>query len=342
MQMMQQELDRSVLSNQMLGLSDVTFELLVLNLETEQSSATLRLTNEQYSTLSIFLNTSQALITSLERADTMDRLLMGAALLFFILVCLFIIKRRILDRGLRVMNVLVGRGGKNKKRAVLEAVTSSLTTSEAGTLDLSTALSTIATATLASVISSNLPSVFEASSTSVIATSNIDFSSITPSAHHASPVTAAPVSTDLSSSSILAELSSLSPTATSPLHEVESSTTSDLSIDLPIPATTDLSIESKTTAAPAKTEDLILSPTSLPTKINHTEGLQEAGLVKQPELLNEPEWLDTETILSQAQAENELDEALELELEKAREEFEAAEKRMVALRKKARVARDEL
>lgn len=46
--------------------------------------------------------TSKLLIRALEQADWLDRLLVFAALAFFILVILFIAKQRILDRGLRV------------------------------------------------------------------------------------------------------------------------------------------------------------------------------------------------------------------------------------------------
>lgn len=87
--LMQQELDRSVLSNQLL----------------EDSSNSLRMTGEQYSTFANLLNTSKAIINSLERADTLDRLLILAALVLFGLVCAWIIKRRVLDRGLRIFSL---------------------------------------------------------------------------------------------------------------------------------------------------------------------------------------------------------------------------------------------
>lgn len=47
--------------------------------------------------------TSKHLITALEKSDWLDRLLILAALLFFILVVLFILKQRIVDRGFRIM-----------------------------------------------------------------------------------------------------------------------------------------------------------------------------------------------------------------------------------------------
>ena len=48
------------------------------------------------------LGTSKQLVTALEKADWLDRLLIFAALTFFTLVILFILKQRIVDRGLRI------------------------------------------------------------------------------------------------------------------------------------------------------------------------------------------------------------------------------------------------
>lgn len=47
-------------------------------------------------------DTSKQLITALEKADWTDRLLILAALSFFILIVLFILKQRIVDRGIRI------------------------------------------------------------------------------------------------------------------------------------------------------------------------------------------------------------------------------------------------
>jgi protein transport protein SEC20 len=46
--------------------------------------------------------TSKHLVTALEKADRMDRLLIIAGLIFFFLVVLFILNQRIVDRGLRI------------------------------------------------------------------------------------------------------------------------------------------------------------------------------------------------------------------------------------------------
>lgn len=83
---MQSELERSVLTTQML----------------ETSTASLRSTSLQHDTLSSVMITSRQLITALEKADWLDRILILSGFFFFILVVLFILKQRIVDRGLRV------------------------------------------------------------------------------------------------------------------------------------------------------------------------------------------------------------------------------------------------
>jgi len=48
------------------------------------------------------MGTSKQLITALEKSDWLDRVLIISALIFFFLVVLFILKQRIVDRGLRI------------------------------------------------------------------------------------------------------------------------------------------------------------------------------------------------------------------------------------------------
>ncbi|KAF8586367.1 Sec20-domain-containing protein [Ramaria rubella] len=84
--LMQGELERSVLSSQML----------------EQSSANLRSTTAVHDTLTTLLSTSKHLITALEKSDWLDRLLILAAVAFFFLVVIFILKQRVMDKGLRI------------------------------------------------------------------------------------------------------------------------------------------------------------------------------------------------------------------------------------------------
>ncbi|KAF9653515.1 Sec20-domain-containing protein [Thelephora ganbajun] len=84
--LMQGELERSVLSTQML----------------DASTATLRSTSSTYDTLDDILMASKQLVTALEKADRMDKLLIMAGLVFFFLVVLFILKQRVIDRGIRI------------------------------------------------------------------------------------------------------------------------------------------------------------------------------------------------------------------------------------------------
>lgn len=48
------------------------------------------------------LGASKQLVTALEKADWLDRLLIFAALAFFALIVIFILKQRLVDRGLRI------------------------------------------------------------------------------------------------------------------------------------------------------------------------------------------------------------------------------------------------
>ncbi|KAH8977918.1 hypothetical protein EDB92DRAFT_1913434 [Lactarius akahatsu] len=79
MALMQNELERSVLSTQML----------------EGSTASLKATSSTHDVLTGLLGTSKQL-------NWLDRLLIFAGLIFFALVVLFILKQRIVDRGLRI------------------------------------------------------------------------------------------------------------------------------------------------------------------------------------------------------------------------------------------------
>lgn len=74
----------------------------------ESQTQTMELTSTQYSTLSTLLHTSKTLITSLERADVLDRLLLFFAFAFFAAVCAYIFKKRVVDRGVRVVGGLGG------------------------------------------------------------------------------------------------------------------------------------------------------------------------------------------------------------------------------------------
>ncbi|KAG8965120.1 hypothetical protein FRC00_010456 [Tulasnella sp. 408] len=82
--LMQQELERSVLTQQMF----------------DESSRTLSATSDLYTSFGTLLNTSKSLIKALERSDTLDRLLIIASLLLFFTVVAWIVKKRVVDRGL--------------------------------------------------------------------------------------------------------------------------------------------------------------------------------------------------------------------------------------------------
>lgn len=69
---------------------------------TDASTATLRSTSNTYDALDNILTTSKQLVTALEKADRMDKLLIMAGLVFFFLVVLFILKQRVIDRGIRI------------------------------------------------------------------------------------------------------------------------------------------------------------------------------------------------------------------------------------------------
>ncbi|GAA5827236.1 hypothetical protein JCM5353_007989 [Sporobolomyces roseus] len=98
LQLLQSEVDRSLVSNELL----------------EQQTSTLSSTTNSYSRLSSLLSTSKTLITSLERADVLDRLLLFFAFSFFVGVCSYIFKKRVVDRGIRVASAVTGVFGSGK------------------------------------------------------------------------------------------------------------------------------------------------------------------------------------------------------------------------------------
>ncbi|KAI5996351.1 Sec20-domain-containing protein [Pisolithus albus] len=86
MGLMQKELERSVLSTQLI----------------ESSTMSLQSTAQTHDSLSLLLGSSRQLISALEKTDTLDRLLIMAALVFFCLVVLFILQQRVLQKGFRI------------------------------------------------------------------------------------------------------------------------------------------------------------------------------------------------------------------------------------------------
>lgn len=102
--LMQGELEKSVLSTQLLGKS---IRILVIGamseVVTDQSSVSLKSASSTHDVLDGLMVTSKQLITALEKSDWLDRMLILAALLFFILVVLFILKQRLVDKSLRIV-----------------------------------------------------------------------------------------------------------------------------------------------------------------------------------------------------------------------------------------------
>lgn len=138
--LMQGELERSVLSSQLL----------------ESSTASLSSASATHDTLNTLLSTSKHLITALEKSDWLDRMLILAGLFFFILVVAFILKQRLVDRGLRIALFWTrflpsggwpGRDGEDEVVRMLEEGVGSVAKSA------SEVLGTVSTAVAASVTS---------------------------------------------------------------------------------------------------------------------------------------------------------------------------------------------
>lgn len=105
------------------------------------------------------MSTSKHLITALEKSDWLDRLLILAALMFFVLVVLFILKQRIVDRGLRVALFWTRfiPSSRSKTTEVIEkgAGVASSTVSSA----VASIITAVVSAAVSSVIQSSVPNV---------------------------------------------------------------------------------------------------------------------------------------------------------------------------------------
>jgi hypothetical protein len=66
----------------------------------DESSRTLTSTSDLYTAFGTLLNTSKTLITALERSDLLDRILIASSLFLFLCVVAYILKKRIIDKGL--------------------------------------------------------------------------------------------------------------------------------------------------------------------------------------------------------------------------------------------------
>ncbi|KAF9355678.1 hypothetical protein BGX34_010316 [Mortierella sp. NVP85] len=90
LQLMQQEVERTAHSAKVI----------------DESSKTLKETVHEYQTYDEVLKRGKNLITKLNQADWIDRLLIGFGLLLFSLVVLYILKKRIADRGVSLISYL--------------------------------------------------------------------------------------------------------------------------------------------------------------------------------------------------------------------------------------------
>ncbi|KAI8361455.1 Sec20-domain-containing protein [Mortierella sp. GBAus27b] len=90
LQLMQQEVERTAHSARVI----------------DESSRTLRETVNEYRTYDEVLKRGKNLITKLNQADWIDRLLIGFGLLLFSLVVTYILKKRIADRGISLISYL--------------------------------------------------------------------------------------------------------------------------------------------------------------------------------------------------------------------------------------------
>lgn len=104
----------------------------------------------------------------MERADVIDRLLITAALVFFGIVCLYILKRRVLDKGLRVAGVfgklIPTRMFSKRSAEVVQEVISTATETFSTPTATMAALSSLATAVTAAASTVSCSSVVSSSS----------------------------------------------------------------------------------------------------------------------------------------------------------------------------------
>ncbi|KAF5389539.1 hypothetical protein D9757_004076 [Collybiopsis confluens] len=140
--LMQGELERSVLATQML----------------DSSIVSLRATSSTHDILSNAMDTSKQLITALEKADWIDRLIIFFGLGVFVLVTLFILKQRIVDRSVRLAFWWTRFLPSGKPLVAVPAYSNSLSltsTSTAAFSILTTAAASVATSFPSSLSQSN-------------------------------------------------------------------------------------------------------------------------------------------------------------------------------------------
>ncbi|EUC54618.1 Sec20-domain protein [Rhizoctonia solani AG-3 Rhs1AP] len=169
--LMQQELERSVLSTQML----------------QESSNTLRSTTDVYASLDNLMDISQVLIKALQRADWMDRIIIGLSFSVFLLTMAYIVKKRVLDRVVTVATLpfrLAGTGSSKftttkelltETTSTIKTLATSLTTTDihTETTSVSTALDTLTTSSATPTLLDTLSSDTSAVSSAIESVSSI-------------------------------------------------------------------------------------------------------------------------------------------------------------------------
>ncbi|KAF9078710.1 Sec20-domain-containing protein [Rhodocollybia butyracea] len=134
--LMQGELERSVLATQML----------------DSSIVTLRATSSTHDMLSSAMDTSKQLITALQKADWIDRLIIFFGLGVFFLVTIFILKQRIVDRSVRLAFWWT-RFLPSGKPPSIPASFSSVASSTLETATITSSIAATATTSLVSIVS---------------------------------------------------------------------------------------------------------------------------------------------------------------------------------------------
>ena len=154
--LMQKELEQSVLSSQLLGSCVLPRSPQLTSHPTESSTANLQSASQTHDMLNLLIGTSKQLVTALEQTDWLDRVLIISALVFFGLVVLFVLKQRILDRGLRIAfwwTRFVPGVGVSRARVTGETVKEVVMDRGAGTSLMSVVgTATAASSTMASVL----------------------------------------------------------------------------------------------------------------------------------------------------------------------------------------------
>ncbi|KAJ3895269.1 Sec20-domain-containing protein [Lentinula edodes] len=168
--LMQGELERSVLTTQML----------------DSSMSTLRATSSTHDVLSNAMDASKQLITALQKSDRMDRLLIFFGLILFFLSVSIVLKERVLDRSVRLAFWWTRFLPSGKSPVFISNVSSSVVSGASTSLPETTIIaytsSVLATATAAatSLTSILLPTPESASDGDFLSSVTVDFTQALP------------------------------------------------------------------------------------------------------------------------------------------------------------------